>query len=88
MSPASVDVTLSTVEAVQSVLEKAKVPVSRNWILEELKKKGRGTVRQRLNRVLEYFFRLGLAVEGSKGVQWTHNESPSLRRASSMGREL
>lgn len=84
----AVDVNLSTVEAVQAILEKSPGPVSRNWILEQLKKGGRTTVRQRLNRVLRFFFGLGLAIEGSKGIQWTHSGSASLQRALSSGRPL
>ena len=82
------DVTLATVELVRDLLERAEAPVSRNWLLEELKKSGHATVRQRLNRALGFFFELGLAVEGSKGIQWTHNASESLRRAAATGRRL
>ncbi len=82
------DVNLSSVERVQSVLEQAEVPVSRNWILQELKRAGRSTTRPRLNRILRYFFRLGTVVEGSKGVQWTHNMSPQLMLAVATGKRL
>lgn len=81
-----VDVNLSTVEAVKAILEKSPIPVSRNWLLDQLKKAGRTTVRQRLNRVLDFFFELDLAVEGTKGIQWTH--SGSLQRALVVGRRL
>jgi len=84
----AVDVNLRTVEAVKVILEKAAVPVSRNWILEQLRKQGHSTVRQRLNRALSFFLDLGLVVEGSKGVQWTHNDSLSLKRAVATGRRL
>lgn len=83
-----VDVTLGTAEAVGRLLERSSVPVSRNWLLDRLSASGRTTTRQRLNRALTFFLDLGLAVEGSKGIQWTHNESPSLQRAVLVGRRV
>jgi hypothetical protein len=82
------DVTLGTAEEVRRLLEDAGIPVSRNWLLGELAKRGHSTTRQRLNRALDFYFDLGMAVEGSKGVQWTHNESPSLARAVALGRRV
>jgi len=82
------DVALSTVERVRRVLERAKVPVSRNWLLRRLEEAGHSTTRQRLNRALSFFFDLGLAVDGSKGVQWTHIDSETLRRAAAVGLRL
>jgi hypothetical protein len=84
----AVDVNLSTVELVQSILEEAGIPVSRNWILAKLSRSGHTTTRPRLNRILNHYFRLGLAVEGSKGVQWTHNTSPQLLYAIATGKRL
>lgn len=84
----SVDVNLSTAETVQSLLEDAGVPVSRNWLLEHLRSQGHATSRKRLNRALEHYFALGLVIEGSKGVQWTHNMSPELLRALATGKRL
>jgi hypothetical protein len=85
---ATPDVTLSTVEHVRRLLERQGTPVSRNWLLERLAEGGHTTSRPRLNRALSFFFELGLAVEGSKGVQWTHTDSASLRRAQATGRRL
>lgn len=82
------DVMLSTVERVQALLEEAQTPVSRNWLLEQLAEHGHTTTRQRLNRALNRFFQLELAVEGSEGIQWTHTTSESLRQAAATGREL
>lgn len=84
----SVDVNLSTAEFVQSLLEREGIPVSRNWLLARLKESGHSTSRPRLNRVLNHYLKLGLAVEGSKGVQWTHNLSPQLLHAIATGRRL
>jgi hypothetical protein len=85
---ASPDITLSTVEHVRALLEKSTVPVSRNWLLAKLAASGHTTSRRRLNRALEFFESLGVMVEGSKGVQWTSTDSPSLRRAQAIGRRL
>jgi hypothetical protein len=84
----SIDVNLSTAELVQSLLEVAGIPVSRNWLLSQLKERGHSTSRPRLNRVLTHYLKLGLAVEGSKGVQWTHNTSPKLLYAIATGKKL
>jgi hypothetical protein len=83
-----VDVNLSTAELVESLLKGAGIPVSRNWLLERLSTSGHQTTRPRLNRVLKHYFRLGLVVEGSKGVQWTHNMSPQLLYARAVGKRL
>ena len=82
------DVTLSTVENVRRLLERSAVPVSRNFLLERLAAQGHTTTRARLNRALAFFFDLGLAVEGSKGIQWTHSGSLTLQRALASGRRL
>lgn len=82
------DVTLGTTEVVISLLQEAGDPVSRNWLLQRLKESGHTTSRARLNRVLVFCIGNGLAVEGSKGVQWTHTTSPSLMRSLSKGRRL
>lgn len=82
------DVTLGTTEVVMSLLQEAGDPVSRNWLLERLKETGHTTSRARLNRALQFCFELGLAIEGSKGVQWTHTTSPSLLRSLARGKRL
>lgn len=85
---ASPDVTLSTVEHVCRLLESNPVPVSRNHLLAKLADEGHTTTRPRLNRALDFLFDLALAVEGSKGIQWTHSGSPSLKHAHAAGRRL
>jgi hypothetical protein len=85
---ASPDITLSTVENVRRVLEESSVPMSRNQLLDRLAEQGHTTTRPRLNRALNFFIDLGLAFEGSKGVQWTDSGSPSLERARRTGRKL
>jgi len=82
------DITLGTTEGVMSLLREAGDPVSRNWLLSQLKNSGHTTSRARLNRALNFCFEHGLAIEGSKGVQWTHTTSPSLLRALVKGNRL
>lgn len=82
------DVTLGTTEVVMSLLQEAGDPVSRNWLLQRLKESGHTTSRARLNRALGFCIEFGLAIEGSKGVQWTHTTSPGLLRTLSKGRRL
>ena len=82
------DVTLGTTEVVMSLLEEAGDPVSRNWLLQRLRDSGHTTSRARLNRALDFCFDHGMAVEGSKGIQWTHTTSPSLLKALSKGKRL
>lgn len=79
---------LSTAERVRALLEGAETPVRRDWLLERLAEHGHPTTRQRLDRALEHFFDLELAVEGSEGIEWTHSTSESLQRARATGREL
>jgi Fe2+ or Zn2+ uptake regulation protein len=71
-----------------SLLQEAGDPVSRNWLLERLKESGHTTSRARLNRALDFCFEHGLAIDGSKGVQWTHTTSPSLLRSLAKGKRV
>lgn len=87
-APHSIEVNLSTAEFVQSLLQAGGVPVSRNWLLVRLKESGHSTSRPRLNRVLNHSLKLGLVVEGSKGVLWTHNLSSQLLHGAATGRRL
>ena len=82
------DVTLGTTEVVMSLLQEAGDPVSRNWLLSRLKETGHTTSRARLNRALDFCFEHALAIEGSKGIQWTHTTSPSLLRSLAKGRRI
>jgi hypothetical protein len=83
-----IDVTLGTTEIVMSLLQEAGDPVSRNWLLEKLRESGHTTSRARLNRALTFCIDLGLAIEGSKGIQWTHTTSPSLLRSLAKGKRF
>ena len=83
-----VDITLGTTEVVMSLLAEVGDPVSRNWLLEKLQESGHTTSRARLNRALQFCFDLGLAIEGTKGVQWTHTTSPSLLSTLARGKRI
>lgn len=83
-----VDVNLGTVEAIEAVLREAEGPVTRYYVRARLKEQGRSTTPARLNRALGYLFAHALAIEGSKGIQWTYSASASLRRASAIGKRL
>ncbi len=82
------DVALTTIERVRGLLERSKVPMSRNELLRRLGESGHATTRQRLNRVLAFLVDVGVAVDGNRGVQWTHSDREDLRRASAVGRRL
>lgn len=71
-----------------SLLRQAGDPVSRNWLLLRLRESSHTTSRARLNRALAFCLDLGLAVEGPRGIQWTHTASPGLMRSLSNGRRL
>lgn len=82
------DTTLGATDVVIALLREAKDPVSRNWLLARLKETGFTASRARLNRALTFCFDHRLAVEGSKGVQWTCTASSSLLRSLSKGKRL
>jgi hypothetical protein len=76
--------TLQTIEFVRAVLQRARGPVSRNHILEQLRAWGHGTSRPSLNAALAFLVAEGAVVEGSKGLQWatpaTGNILDTIRR--------
>lgn len=83
-----IDVNLSTVERIEAILRAAEGPISRYRIHKELANLSASTTAARLNRALDYLYRRHDIVEGSKGVQWTRNDSEALRRAVLNGRRL
>jgi hypothetical protein len=88
MKDTKVDVNLGTVEAIEAILRDAEGPVTRYYVRAHLKQEGRSTTPARLNRALGYLFAHALAIEGTKGIQWTHSGSASLRRAIATGKRL
>ncbi|MBU1939143.1 hypothetical protein KKH30_00090, partial [Candidatus Micrarchaeota archaeon] len=69
--------TLRTVLAVESVLQEANTLLNREQIKERLPTK---IQHQTLNIILEYLEESGKIFIGSKGILWTHNESPKFRK--------
>lgn len=61
---------LAKVEAIREILRKARLPISRNQILAELKNWGMGMNRPSLNAALEFLGSEGQIIEGSKGLEW------------------
>lgn len=86
--PAEPDVNLGTLRNVEAVLRHASIPVSRYYLLKELERRNRGTTQSRLNVALKYLFDHEMALEGERGIQWTHSQSASLRRAVATGRRV
>lgn len=86
--PTEPDVNLGTLLNVEAVLRHVSIPVSRYYLLKELERAGRGTTQNRLNVALKYLFDHEMAIEGERGVQWTHSRSASLARAVATGRRV
>lgn len=74
--------TLKTVKMVEEVLKNAETTLSREEIKEKLPTK---IMHQTLNVILEYFEEHGMIIDGHKGVLWTYNPNPILRRALERG---
>lgn len=77
--------TLKTVMAIEEVVRKADVAVSRNQILERLPTKA---MRSTLNVALDYLERRGMVLETKNGFVWTFNPSKKLARAEEKGLEV
>jgi len=69
---------LSKIEYVRAILQKAEEPISRNALLAVLAEWGHSTNRPSLNAILEFFGDNGMVVEGSKGLIWVPEASPQL----------
>ena len=67
---------LKTLIMIEAFLEKQNKPVSKNYILENLKK---SVMRQTLNICLEYLELSGKIFIGQKGVEWTFDENKKLK---------
>ena len=76
---------LKTVIMVEKVLRDAELAISK----EELKRRlPVGIMHQTLNVVLKYLGDRGMIVESPRGVLWTYNESPKLKKAIERGMEV
>lgn len=80
--------TLESIEYVRAILRAAEEPVSRNDILRVLAAWSHSTTRQSLNATIDFLAADGYVVEGSKGLVWVPEASPSLARAISRARSL
>ncbi len=76
---------LNTMLEVEKVLKDADGPLSREEIKRRLPTK---IMHQTLNLILSYMENRGLIFIGEKGVTWTYNPSPKLRRAIEKGVEI
>lgn len=80
--------TLESIEYVRAILRAAEEPISRNAILRILASWSHATTRQSLNAALDFLAADGYIAEGSKGLIWVPEASPSLARAISKARSL
>lgn len=76
---------LSTMLEVEKVLKNAEMPLSKEEIKRRLPAK---IMHQTLNLILAYMENRGLILSGPKGIVWTYNQSPKLRRAIEKGVEI
>lgn len=77
--------TLKTVMAIEEVVKKADIAVSRNQIIARLPTK---PMRSTLNVALDYLEKRGMVLETRKGFIWTFNPSRKLARAEEEGLEV
>ena len=76
---------LRTVLMVEKVLKEAETAISR----EELKKRlPKQIMHQTLNVILDYLEEKGMIIDGHKGIVWTHNDSPKLKKEIEKGYEV
>ena len=78
--------TLYTLQEVERVLREAGVPISLNEIKRRLPAKS--VKHDKIRLAVDYLDRLGLVIQGSKGVQWVPSASPKLAEAIRKGRRL
>jgi hypothetical protein len=77
---------LKTVLAVEEVLKKADLPLTREEIKKRLETK---IMHQTLNVILEYMEERGMVLDGRKGVLWVYdNNHPRLLKAERNGLEV
>src|SRR3989440_11572033 len=69
---------LSKIEYVRAILQRAEEPISRNALLAVLAKRGHSTNRPSLNAILEFFGDNGMVLEGNKGPSWVPEAPPRL----------
>ncbi len=77
--------TLKTILAIEDVVKKANIPLSRNQILARL---STGVMRSTLNFALDYMEKRGLILETRKGFIWTFNPNKKLEKAEEDGLQV
>lgn len=77
--------TLKTILAIEDVVKKANIPLSRNQILARL---STGVMRSTLNFALDYMEKRGLILETRKGFIWTFNPNKKLEKAEEEGLQV
>ena len=77
--------TLKTIMAIEEVVSKADVALSRNQIIERLESE---PMRSTLNVALGYLEKRGIVLETKNGFIWTFNKSKRLARAEKEGLEV
>jgi hypothetical protein len=80
--------TLQSIEYVRAALMAAETPISRNGLLDQLKRWGHSMTRQSLNAALAFLAADGSIVEGSKGLVWVRPAAPAMREVIQRGRKL
>ena len=76
---------LKTVLMVEEILKKADGPITRAKLKRKLPKE---VMHQTLNVILAYLEEKGMIFDGRKGILWTYNPSPKLKRAVERGLEV
>jgi hypothetical protein len=76
---------LSTMLEVEKVLKNADESLTKEEIKRRLPAK---IMHQTLNIILAYMENRGLIYTGPKGILWTYNPSPKLRKAMEKGVEI
>jgi hypothetical protein len=78
--------TLYTLHEVERVLREADEPISLNEVKRRLPAKS--VKHDKVRMAVDYLGRLGLVVQGTKGVQWTAARSSKLSHAAREGKRL
>lgn len=76
---------LKTVLMVEKVLKNAETIISREELKHRLPKK---IMHQTLNLILRYLEEKGMILDSHKGILWTYNPSPKLKKAIKQGLEI
>ncbi|MBI4154531.1 hypothetical protein HY498_00390 [Candidatus Woesearchaeota archaeon] len=70
---------------VEKVLKNAETIISREELKHRLPKK---IMHQTLNLILRYLEEKGMILDSHKGILWTYNPSPKLKKAIKQGLEI